>query len=391
MFSGLSVFGQSPIFKSTFNDGNNAEDLVMGFDGIKLGTSRTCGMVDFGRAFDGASSITYPEEVVEYLRSEFTLSFYLQVENDDNAGEVVNIISARESCDREQAFSITYFPVDRTLQAEYWTNNQQTIVSAILSENICWHHVVIVFDIADLKLYVNGTLEQSSMNALSTPFMIGPTATFAVSGGPCIGLSEIELEGKIDELCIYDAVLDERQVQGLDLQPDRILTKDTSIFAGGAVPIETGPICTSDFDWFPTRGISSTNSVDPIITPNETTTYQLETDYGFCRSVDSITITVIDPETVMCEELRLPTAFTPNDDLLNDDFGISNPILIEDLKSFEIFDKWGAKMFETTDRNGRWDGRFLGDIPNTNTFLYRINYTCKGQEFFKSGSFTILR
>lgn len=389
--SGLVLQGQNPVFKSTFNDGNNAEDQVMGFDGIKLGTTRTCGIVDFGRAFDGASSITYPQDVIQHLSAEFSLSFYLQVENNSTSGELVNIISARESCERERAFSITYYPPDRTLQAEYWDNNQPSIASAMLSEDICWHHVVFVFDIAELKLYVNGNLEQTTKNALSAPFMIGPDASFAVSGGPCIGLSEIELEGKIDELCIYDEVLDERQVQNLNLNPDMILTKDTSIFAGGAVPIETGPVCTSDFTWIPTGGISSTNSLDPIITPTATTTYTLETDYGFCQAVDSVTITVIDPATVMCEDISLPTAFTPNDDLLNDDFGISNPILIEQLKSFEIYDKWGAKMFETIDKNGRWDGYFLGDIPNTNTFLYRINYMCKGQEYFKSGSFTILR
>jgi len=221
--------------------------------------------------------------------------------------------------------------------------------------------------------------------------MIGPAARFAVSGGACIGMSEIEFEGKIDELCIYDGPLDDRQIQALNLQPDMFLTKDTSIFAGGAVAIETGPVCTSDFDWFPASGISSTNSLEPIITPISTTTYELEMDYGFCKTRDSITITVIDPSEVKCEDIRFPTAFTPNNDLLNDEFGISNPILVEQLKSFEIFDKWGAKMFETFDKDGTWDGRFLGDIPNTNTFLYRVNYTCNGQEYFKSGSFTILR
>jgi len=148
---GFSAHAQNLVFKSTFNDGTNAEDQIMGFDGLKLGTSRTCGMVDFGRAFDGASAITYPEQVVNHLRSEFTLSFYMQVENSDDTDELVNIISARETCTRESSFSINYFPPNRTLSIEYWANNQPSIVAATLSEDICWYHIVVVFDIAELK------------------------------------------------------------------------------------------------------------------------------------------------------------------------------------------------------------------------------------------------
>ena len=385
------LHAQSPVFKSTFNDGNNAEDSAMGFDGMRLGTSRTCGTVDFGRAFDGASSITYPAEVTSHLSNEFTLSFYLQVESDASTEELENIISARQDCTRDSAFMVTYFPPTRMLSVEYWESNELTMVSSTLPEDECWHHVVIVYDIADLKLYVNGRLEQTTEDRRGVPLRISSTANFAVSGGPCIGLTEIQFDGKIDEICIYDIPLDERQVRGLNLQPDKILTQDTAIFAGGGVLIETGPVCTSDFSWIPTRGISSTNSLDPIITPTETTIYELELDYGFCIARDSIVITVIDESEVECGDVSLPTAFTPNNDLLNDEIGISNPILIEELRSFGIYDKWGAKMWETIDKDGKWDGRFLGDIPNTHTFLYRINYTCKGQEFFKSGTFTILR
>ena len=388
VLSVISAEGQNLIFKSSFNDGTNAEDQIMGFDGTKLGTTRTCGVVDFGREFDGASSISYPLEVAQYLESAFTLSFYMQIENEQD--ELVNIMSARDRCTRDTAFMITYFPATRMLSVEFWEDNDPIIVATNLNEDDCWHHVVVVNNVAQLKLYVNG-VEKQVNDDLVKPLVIDSSAMLGISTGPCIGLTEIEFEGRIDELCIFDDAMDERQVQALNLRPDNILTRDTSIFRGGAVNIEVGPICTSDFDWFPSDGLNSTNTTEPLITPTQTTTYELELDYGFCKTRDSITITVIDPDAVDCDEISLPSAFTPNDDLLNDDFGISNPILIEQLKSFEIYDKWGAKMFETTDKNGTWDGYFGGTIPNTNTFLYRINYNCKGQEYFKSGSFTILR
>ncbi len=381
---------QDLLFKSTFNDGDSVEDQVMGFDGTKIGTSRTCGVVDFGRAFDGASAIIYPEDIAQYLASEFTLSFYLQIENDPNGTELVNIFSARDQCSRDTAFMMTYFPTTRMLSVEFWENNNPIIVATNLSEDDCWHHIVVTYDIASLRLYVNGE-EKQILEMISRPIVIDSTVSFGVSSGPCIGLTEIELEGKIDELCIFDDAMDIRQVQALNLRPDKILTRDTSIFNGGAVPVQVGPICTSDFDWSPQSGLSSNSDTEPILTPDETTTYSLTLDYGFCQTQDSIVITVIDESDIACEDISLPTAFTPNNDLLNDDFGISNPILIEELKSFEIFDKWGAKMWETIDKNASWDGRFRGVIPNTNTYLYRINYNCKGEEHFKSGSFTILR
>ena len=54
---------------------------------------------------------------------------------------------------------------------------------------------------------------------------------------------------------------------------------------------------------------------------------------------------------------HVPTAFTPNDDGDNDTFG-PNGLRMEEYQSYEftVFNRWGDRIFETTDINDWWDG-----------------------------------
>ena len=59
---------------------------------------------------------------------------------------------------------------------------------------------------------------------------------------------------------------------------------------------------------------------------------------------------------------HVPTAFTPNDDGDNDTFG-PNGLRMEEYQSYEftVFNRWGDRIFETTDINDWWDG---ADYPH---------------------------
>ena len=69
-----------------------------------------------------------------------------------------------------------------------------------------------------------------------------------------------------------------------------------------------------------------------------------------------------------------PTAFTPNNDGLNDTFGpIGNPPAV----SFRlvVFDRWGIALFDTTDPATGWDGRANnGQIAPPGTYPYRADW-----------------
>lgn len=75
---------------------------------------------------------------------------------------------------------------------------------------------------------------------------------------------------------------------------------------------------------------------------------------------------VIKPDYV----LYVPNAFTPNDDGLNDGFRAIGVGIIE--FKLQIFDRWGALIFETNDINTPWDGSVngKGDYESTKQEVY---------------------
>ncbi|MDR2868368.1 MAG: gliding motility-associated C-terminal domain-containing protein, partial [Bacteroidales bacterium] len=71
-----------------------------------------------------------------------------------------------------------------------------------------------------------------------------------------------------------------------------------------------------------------------------------------------------------------PNAFTPNGDEFNPYFKpVCHSILSQDYL-FEIFNRWGNKVFETRDFNGLgWDGTYSGKpVQNIEVFSWRISY-----------------
>jgi gliding motility-associated-like protein len=59
---------------------------------------------------------------------------------------------------------------------------------------------------------------------------------------------------------------------------------------------------------------------------------------------------------------------------------------------FAVFDRWGAKIFETNDKNMGWDGRYKGSPMNTGSYSYYLHATLyDGSNVDKKGSITLVR
>ncbi len=56
------------------------------------------------------------------------------------------------------------------------------------------------------------------------------------------------------------------------------------------------------------------------------------------------------------EALKIPTAFSPNEDGLNDEFFIEGNCNKKEY-SLQIFNRWGELIFSSLDANETWDGR----------------------------------
>lgn len=72
-------------------------------------------------------------------------------------------------------------------------------------------------------------------------------------------------------------------------------------------------------------------------------------------------------------EVYIPSAFTPNNDGLNDYFRVGGTTLVTEF-SMQIFDRYGHMIFVTRDKNAGWDGRFKNkDLP-AGGYVYVVNY-----------------
>lgn len=110
-----------------------------------------------------------------------------------------------------------------------------------------------------------------------------------------------------------------------------------------------------------------------------------------CVIVDSICIKVLD---VFCSEdsLVIPTAFSPNQDQVNDYYFIDDKQgIITDFK-LEIFNRLGQKVFYTEDIYTKWDGTFRGIELSPQVFDFYLELKCvDNKSMFKKGNITLIR
>jgi gliding motility-associated-like protein len=102
--------------------------------------------------------------------------------------------------------------------------------------------------------------------------------------------------------------------------------------------------------------------------------------------------------SVLPSRVYIPSAFTPNDDGLNDVFHISYISIFNltgtTMSSYEmkIFDRWGGLIFQTDDVNKGWDGTLNGIPVQSGAYVYLV--TASGLDntnYNLSGTVTLLR
>ena len=81
----------------------------------------------------------------------------------------------------------------------------------------------------------------------------------------------------------------------------------------------------------------------------------------------------------------IPSAFTPNNDGLNDKFEIVGFYGCEEFV-LRIFNRWGEEVFKTQDMNNFWDGTYQGEKVKSDTYVYTI----EGVTFERRGTVTVI-
>ncbi|MEO5583895.1 MAG: gliding motility-associated C-terminal domain-containing protein, partial [Flavobacteriales bacterium] len=68
----------------------------------------------------------------------------------------------------------------------------------------------------------------------------------------------------------------------------------------------------------------------------------------------------------------VPNAFTPDGDGRNDVFSVQGNGIIAHGFSFMIFNRWGERIFDTTDPTASWDGKQNGAVVKSDVYVWKV-------------------
>ena len=139
--------------------------------------------------------------------------------------------------------------------------------------------------------------------------------------------------------------------------------------------------------WTPAATLSSNSIHNPIANPTVTTTYFVTgINNNGCVAKDSVTV-VIDFSFGV---ISLPNSFTPNGDRVNDCFGIKYHRDVKDL-IFIIYNRYGAKVFETKNADECWNGYHKGQPADAGNYVYYLSAKTLCGDLIKKGNILLIR
>jgi gliding motility-associated-like protein len=171
------------------------------------------------------------------------------------------------------------------------------------------------------------------------------------------------------------------------LLPSVLLPASYSISPGDTIQLEIEQTLRATYFWTATTGeLSCTNCPNPAFTTETSTTLQLTLidslgcDYHF--TTDVLVTTVPD-------EVYFPSAFSPNDDGVNDTWRPFSHIETDiHWDQVIIYDRWGKEVFRSESEVApSWSG----DAHQVGTYIYVALYKVGERQYQKAGDIALLR
>lgn len=185
--------------------------------------------------------------------------------------------------------------------------------------------------------------------------------------------------------CFLDSIKVDVYVDSL---PNVDLGKDTTIYRGQEITI-SAQTAVDKVEWFPKAELETNPFVKQIrVSPRDTTKYFVEAiDGKGCVGRDSIYVFVYGKNVML-----IPTGFSPNGDGINDVFKIAKHLNIRSISYFKVFNRWGEKVFTTSDINSGWDGTKDNEKSPAGVYVWYVEaYTYDNERIIQSGNVTLLR
>lgn len=209
----------------------------------------------------------------------------------------------------------------------------------------------------------------TSMNPVATPTVTGNnTYTVLISEPVCNSSNSFLVNVMVNALPNIDVS------KSNDLN---CAVRTSTLTASGA----------SQYQWTPDATLSSGTGSSTIASPSADTKYIVTgTDNNGCKNKDSITVLVKNTNG----RFDIPNSFTPNNDGKNDCFSVRH---WGDATVFKlmIFNRWGEKVFETSNITQCWDGRYKGQPADAGGYVYFIRSVNLCGEMVKKGNVLLIR
>lgn len=386
----ISAGAQSNVVRYNFDDCTLRDASGVLPDAISDGAaSCRCGVTANALYFNGSDDhLIFPQEMSLLFDTDFTLDFYFWPDPTDRE---MDIFSNKANClSVDSSLTIRYFGDTNEVLVEFGSNiNNFFSTKVVLDTDRCWHRVTVVKFNLEYRILINNVLARRIISREN--INLSRLAPIVIADNPCIAPDAVPFAGRIDEFSITTRALSDLEISRSYLFPDRIVTSDTTIFKGNNLQIVFGSTCATSVIWTPAENLNDNTVLSPIATPDETTTYKVQVFNGTCTVSDEVTIYIADRDKLDCNQILLPKAFTPNNDGLNDNYGISNTFIVERLEFFEVYDRWGARMWSADGVNDQWDGSFNGTPVTPGTYIYKIKYICGDEERVAVNSFAVIR
>lgn len=159
--------------------------------------------------------------------------------------------------------------------------------------------------------------------------------------------------------------------------PDRSLVKGDTLTLAGTVGSNV-----VDYFWLPPNDLSDAGSLTPRAYPQKDQLYTLvgQSDFG-CTAQDSMLITMI-------AGLYIPTAFSPNNDGLNDKWRI--PFIDAQANAhLTVYNRYGQIVYQSQNAKVEWDGTYKGKAQPQGTYKFNLTFSDGRQSI--SGTIVLVR
>ncbi|MEN9525372.1 MAG: hypothetical protein RLZZ256_756 [Bacteroidota bacterium] len=149
----------------------------------------------------------------------------------------------------------------------------------------------------------------------------------------------------------------------------------------------------NQWSWSPPAGLSCTQCPRPDVSPRDDTRYLVQVqDANGCRNQAQVMV------LVFCQESNVffPNTFSPNGDGSNDIYYPRGRGL-DRIKSLQIMNRWGQIVFQkqhfpANDPTQGWDGKYLGQSPQAETYIYTAEVFCEnGTLLTLTGNIALIR